>query len=135
MEVGYDEGSVCNRDGCMGIIQQQDSGGCSCHINPPCSSCCNDSQYCGECGWENLAEQASIYKSITPFVFEHIPIAEDDGKLYVIKRYFDDHYEMAYGPPMKKGDIYRKLATFKQGHYVSYRVREADQVNEIVKEN
>jgi hypothetical protein len=53
-KIGYIKGEKCNRNGCDGIINEIEVGdGCSCHINPPCSYCCNLNQYCDECGWEN----------------------------------------------------------------------------------
>lgn len=53
MEKGNIKGDVCNRDGCLGIIDEHEKeGSCSCHINPPCGYCTTDSSYCPECGWE-----------------------------------------------------------------------------------
>ena len=55
--LGVRKGEMCNRFGCDGIIDQiEDDQGCSCHINPPCSHCCNTSQYCPECNWDNEAD-------------------------------------------------------------------------------
>lgn len=58
--LGFLEGEVCNRDGCKGIIQQrelEDGRSCSCHINPPCSTCVDDRHYCPECDWQGIDEQ------------------------------------------------------------------------------
>jgi hypothetical protein len=52
MQAGVFEGDVCGRDGCQGIIVTHEVEDCSCHINPPCSSCTTPRQYCMECGWE-----------------------------------------------------------------------------------
>ncbi len=56
VKIGTEEGEVCNRGGCKGIIEvipdSQREGGCSCHINPPCSFCTFNPQFCPECGWE-----------------------------------------------------------------------------------
>lgn len=51
---GIEKGEICNRNNCKGIIDESDKqgDGCSCHINPPCSYCCEQNQYCPECGWE-----------------------------------------------------------------------------------
>lgn len=50
---GLVKGEMCNRNSCKGILDEHEKeGGCSCHINPPCSYCTTDSAYCPECGWE-----------------------------------------------------------------------------------
>ena len=49
---GYVEGEVCGRNGCQGIIDMHPSENCSCHINPPCSSCTDPRNFCPLCGWE-----------------------------------------------------------------------------------
>ena len=55
---GYSEGEVCNRNGCNGIIKEHEKeGGCSCHINPPCSYCTEPNAYCVTCGWDAKEEQ------------------------------------------------------------------------------
>jgi len=57
-EPGYCKGEVCNRDGCKSLIQEhQSDGGCSCHINPPCSWCETSREYCPGCGWDGKEEQ------------------------------------------------------------------------------
>lgn len=56
-KVGYEEGEVCNRGGCGGIIAESKEGDCSCHINPPCSACVNTHYYCPECGWDEEATE------------------------------------------------------------------------------
>ena len=35
-DYGYEEGDVCNRDGCRGIIEIEEPEVCGCHNNPPC---------------------------------------------------------------------------------------------------
>ena len=52
MSKGIEEGDVCGRDVCTGIIQLQKSENCSCHINPPCSSCTRVKLHCAACNWE-----------------------------------------------------------------------------------
>ena len=56
MKYGYEKGEICNRNHykCKGVIDEYESelDGCSCHINPPCSFCTEDRNYCPECGWE-----------------------------------------------------------------------------------
>ena len=51
---GFHEGDTCNRDGCIGIIKEgsKSGDGCSCHINPPCGYCTEQTEFCETCGWE-----------------------------------------------------------------------------------
>lgn len=55
-ELGFEEGSRCNRDGCDGHIRIRASDNCSCHISPPCFSCMAPRGYCDECDWEEVNE-------------------------------------------------------------------------------
>lgn len=72
MEEGYLKSEQCNREGCEGVIDEHDKeGGCSCHINPPCSYCTTSAEYCPTCGWggreeqlENDRKTAETYKSM-----------------------------------------------------------------------
>ena len=50
--LGLEEGEICNRDGCQGIMTYVKEGSCSCHINPPCSVCTDARLQCSECGEE-----------------------------------------------------------------------------------
>lgn len=51
-------GEVCNRKMCRGVIaEHQSETGCSCHINPPCSSCTDDRHYCPRCDWSAKDER------------------------------------------------------------------------------
>lgn len=49
--IGHEEGEVCNRRGCQGIIAESERRDCSCHISPPCSNCIEDRSYCPDCEW------------------------------------------------------------------------------------
>jgi len=67
IELGYCKGEICNRNGCTGIIDEHDDGeSCSCHINPPCSHCENNDQYCPECAWSNIDEENEYRKAHQP---------------------------------------------------------------------
>lgn len=37
---------------CTGVLMQRVGDDCSCHINPPCSSCAEAPLVCTVCGWE-----------------------------------------------------------------------------------
>ncbi len=50
--IGMEAGETCNRDGCKGVIALKDKDPCYCHIIAPCSSCCQNYEYCPECGYE-----------------------------------------------------------------------------------
>lgn len=50
--IGHEEGGVCGRDGCEGVIAFQKSENCSCHISPPCHSCTSVKLHCPNCDWE-----------------------------------------------------------------------------------
>lgn len=52
LKIGEEEGDICNRNGCLGTLYEQDiEGGCSCHSNPPCSYCTEPKLACDECDW------------------------------------------------------------------------------------
>lgn len=59
--LGYYLGDVCNRNGCKGVIKDNDEYGCYCSATsmPPCSHCekSNERQYCPECYWSGAEEQ------------------------------------------------------------------------------
>lgn len=53
-QIGTEEGDVCNRDGCEGVIEflpENKDGSCSCHISPPCGHCTSTMPECPVCGW------------------------------------------------------------------------------------
>lgn len=59
---GDQEGEVCGRDGCKGVIALRSIDGCcSCHINPPCGYCTTPKEYCPECDWDAEEEERSFY--------------------------------------------------------------------------
>ena len=60
-KIGHEEGEVCSRSGCDGVIAFQKSENCSCHISPPCSSCISVKLHCSDCGWEAEEEIINNY--------------------------------------------------------------------------
>lgn len=54
--IGYEEGDVCNRDGCPGIIKNAPVENCTCFICAPCSRCVEDRTYCPECDYRGKDE-------------------------------------------------------------------------------
>ena len=152
LELGYCNGETCNRHNdetgeiCKGIIEEHyKDGGCSCHINPPCSYCETPSEYCPECDWDAREEkdemdrirhevylkQQEKNKNLPP----PPPKVEirDDGKLYSVVRYFDDIYEATIGSNLTIGeanDLQRKMNN-KPRYYVYYSVREQKPLNTI----
>jgi hypothetical protein len=77
-EFGYEEGEVCARKGCCGVIEQHEKEGCSCHISPPCHACTEPRNFCPECDWEekndtiindfkvNVDPKSGVYKCWEP---------------------------------------------------------------------
>lgn len=61
MEIGYEVGDVCARDGCDGIISERAKDGCcSCHISPPCGYCTEPAECCPKCGWRLVDDETSF---------------------------------------------------------------------------
>lgn len=65
-----EEGSPCPEKGCSGILVLGDSVNCSCHINPPCSSCVNAGYKCPECGWDNNGYSEDDYEPLQTRSYE-----------------------------------------------------------------
>lgn len=141
-EIGLLPGDQCNRNGCTGIIQDDREGQCSCHINPPCGFCTDDSYSCDMCGAsisdENreseIAEKANKPES-KPFDYfaykkqqeeeRQKRYALDDGFLYEVHRYFDDHLEAIIGKDLTLGKAYelRDKMNSKPRYYVYYSIK------------
>lgn len=51
---GTEEGSICSRNGCEGVIQFYRDGECTCFIAPPCGSCVDAYRGCPVCGWDEV---------------------------------------------------------------------------------
>lgn len=65
---GYSKGETCNRNGCTGIIDEHEKeGSCTCHINPPCSRCTTNAEYCPLCEWEAKDEEVKAATSKTTY--------------------------------------------------------------------
>jgi hypothetical protein len=47
-----EEGMPCPHTGCDGELEFQPVENCSCHINPPCPGCVEQTLWCPTCGWE-----------------------------------------------------------------------------------
>jgi hypothetical protein len=62
---GHEAGEICNRNGCQGIIEEEERQPCSCHTgNPPCSTCTDPRAYCEECGWNQKDEDYEVFKKV-----------------------------------------------------------------------
>lgn len=49
---GSEVGERCGRDGCDGVIAEDNINGCcSCHLHPPCAYCTTPKECCPECDW------------------------------------------------------------------------------------
>ncbi len=105
-DVGYMAGDPCRRNGCNGTIQEMDRRGCSCHINPPCSSCTEPRAYCDNCGWDE-AEEIRAEPVIT------LPPAPKGPKKLSIYRTTVSILQS--GQPRPYADsVYHTLVTFEQ---------------------
>lgn len=128
MENGLLPGEICNRNGCKGIISQPESeGGCSCHINPPCSNCCRTDQYCEECGWGNEEPVSNT----TAYQQNTVPreTIYDPSPIYEVRRYFDDIYEATIKNNLPEKEAYelaKNYAKARPRHYVSFGVYKMD---------
>jgi len=67
MEYGFEEGTVCRRSACKGVIEERPVENCACHINPPCAACTTPREWCPECGWEH-ADDPTYQEQINGFV-------------------------------------------------------------------
>lgn len=119
MENGLIQDDVCNRDGCTGLMQEQDNDACcSCHICPPCSHCTDMIFECDDCGAEtDLAEPAK--SSFTPRPVKYKTTAErftelaDNEFNYVTipGAYYWMEYKGKYPSEMPASDILSKFNT------------------------
>jgi len=50
--IGTEEGTLCNRDRCDGMIEYETPENCSCHIRAPCHKCTSVKLFCSKCFWE-----------------------------------------------------------------------------------
>ena len=51
MTVGTEEGEICNREGCEGILAYPEVTNCTCHLSPPCPAHTDNQLECPDCGW------------------------------------------------------------------------------------
>jgi hypothetical protein len=56
-EYGFEDGAICGRDGCAGVIGSHDVENCSCHLGAPCGQCTSPKGFCPECDWEEVKEK------------------------------------------------------------------------------
>jgi outer membrane murein-binding lipoprotein Lpp len=52
LTVGKNEGDVCGRDECPGILAHPPVKDCTCHLSPPCNACVENLLTCSVCGWD-----------------------------------------------------------------------------------
>lgn len=51
MKIGTEEGDLCDRKGCHGVLEYPLVENCSCHISSPCYPCTDNRLACMACGW------------------------------------------------------------------------------------
>jgi len=127
-EVSFEVGQVCGRKGCKGTIEEHPSdGGCSCHINPPCSYCVDPREYCGTCGWEaadDLVVQAegTIYFAPIPYV-EKVRRVLDPSKIdYTISMHSNSSQkcEGVYPPGTTREEVLARVKGTFGGRFESF---------------
>src|SRR5687767_7761901 len=106
IELGVLKGEKCNRNGCDGIIDShQKEGSCSCHINPPCSYCTTDNNYCPKCDWQGEDDQKSYGKE-SPVNIEFYKKEQQQ---------FQDRREMFY-KRYRGQEVIEKLEIWHESH-------------------
>lgn len=127
-DVGVEKGDKCNRNGCAGIIEEGEKEGCcSCHINPPCSYCTTQTEYCPVCGWSAEEEQYEYLKSAKRQSESTYQYKSDDqlfseledGKFGYIRVVSGGHTIIRLKgkhPNMSKDEIYKKLGLHENPH-------------------
>ncbi len=106
MYAGYqEEGDRCRETGCNGTLDFPPPENCSCHIDPPCSSCTGIVLTCKECGWEDEAPEFK-YVAAAPglSIREYKPKPLDNTKI-------DYRSKMHTGSSMIKEGVYPEGAT------------------------
>ncbi|BEE05656.1 hypothetical protein VAWG002_28520 [Aeromonas veronii] len=85
--IGTDDGEICGRDGCDGVMRIVDSGSCcSCHICAPCGHCTEYLVCCDKCGEEFDSSKTQFHEpkqaanqSVTPIKPPVDHFSEMDG--------------------------------------------------------
>lgn len=128
MNTGYEEGEICNRNGCAGTIETHPPENCSCHIAPPCHSCTSPRSYCTECGREevddivvndyvvNVDKQTGTYKFWGPRELDASKIdwtSHSHSSCSMIKR-------GVYPPSVTKAQVEEKIRGTFGGHFNSF---------------
>lgn len=86
MELGYEEGAICNRNGCDGVIELEEVKNCSCHLTAPCWAHQSADMCCHDCGWRAaddplcVREISCIGLGVLPYV-ETKPRVLDQTKI------------------------------------------------------
>jgi hypothetical protein len=65
VDLGYCEGDICNRSGCLGTIAMHETENCSCHINPPCAYCTAPRNFCPDCDWQEKDDPLVVMEVTT----------------------------------------------------------------------
>lgn len=126
-------GEVCGRNGCDGVISEHDIiGGCSCHINPPCSYCVTPKAYCPKCGWDAKEDNEIYNDAYKPSQedlnkwaaerehrdnvqkeFDRLYRGNDPVEKYDERHEFHTHFTMikygVYPPSMTKEDVRKRV--------------------------
>ena len=75
MELGYEEGAICRRDGCEGAIELESVSNCSCHLSAPCWAHESADMCCPDCGWR-AAEDPLCVREISCIGLGAVPYVQ-----------------------------------------------------------
>lgn len=57
IKLGLEEGDICNRNKCTGIIELTPLIDCTCNVSAPCGSCLAREFYCPTCDWQETDDK------------------------------------------------------------------------------
>lgn len=100
----FETGEKCPNKNCKGILETIIDGGCSCHINPPCSYCIDKNNHlsCNYCG-------------IDPYEYK--------PREYEIVKYWDNIYDCTVKSDLTRTEAEKMLPSYKRNIYTTYGIR------------
>ena len=123
MNLGYEVGEICNRDGCKGIMREHHSQICSLYmlyLYPECYKCEGTKIFCDTCNWdirvdkcENRFRQRKLAKSKK----------KDTGVIYYTKsrNRYSDTIEGTFRKEISKEDIRQEIEGPFGGHFEEFK--------------
>ena len=136
-EFGEDEGAICWRDGCQGLISVAKVEDCSCHIAPPCGNCLEPRQYCPACDWRAQDDKQVTFKHLGGGIIEMLKgpqprpldprkidfrLSMHTGASQICEGVYPDGVTMKDVEAVVKGTFGGRFDAFKNGRfkYIAY---------------